>query len=50
MERCCFCNRQMNWEIEMNDPRPIVSERGKYCCNECNRDIVIPTRIKLKGE
>ena len=32
---------------ERHDPRPIVSERGEFCCSECNEEVVIPTRRKV---
>ena len=32
---------------EKHDPRPIISERGEFCCSECNEEVVIPTRKKV---
>ena len=32
---------------ERHDPRPIISERGEFCCSECNEEVVIPTRKKV---
>ena len=32
---------------EKHDIRPIISERGEFCCSECNEEVVIPTRNKV---
>lgn len=45
MIRCCFCGKEIK-ERDGNDPRPIISLNGDSCCNECNKNIVIPTREK----
>jgi len=44
--RCAICG----YEIlagEKHDPRPIVSNRGEFCCSECNEEVVVPTRKKV---
>lgn len=42
---CCFCGEQLNgWG---NDIRPLVTNNGDRCCDKCNRDIVIPNRLKF---
>lgn len=44
---CCFCAREIPY-MESNNPRPVY-ENGR-CCSECNRRIVIPTRLRLIWE
>ena len=41
--KCCLCGKEVDgWG---NNPYPITEDGG--CCDECNRDKVIPARIKL---
>jgi hypothetical protein len=42
MIKCVICERQKDEEFGHN-PRPLFSE-GR-CCDFCNKNIVIPTRI-----
>lgn len=40
---CCFCGREF---MGMgNNPAPVMTEKTKRCCNDCNTDIVIPRRF-----
>lgn len=39
---CCICRKE--YEGYGNNPQPVVLI-GR-CCDECNRDIIIPTRIR----
>ena len=46
---CCICNREfMGWG---NNPDPVTDENGNLfpedarCCDECNDNVVIPTRL-----
>ena len=43
---CCFCGKELS-KAEQNDTRPIMSERGEFCCDKCNAEIVVPTRKKV---
>lgn len=51
MGKCCFCGKEINF-ISENDIRPIKTsgEKGFVCCNDCNSNIVIPTRVALARE
>jgi hypothetical protein len=40
--KCCFCGTE---ELYGNNPDPIETF-GERCCDECNRVLVIPVRIK----
>lgn len=42
---CCFCGEEYN--NYGNDIRPLITERGNRCCDECNLSIVIPNRVKF---
>ena len=42
-ERCCFCNVEMPTVHDSNNALPVKMGR---CCHKCNRDFVIPERIK----
>jgi len=53
---CCICGKPFTgWG---NNPDPVTDENGNLypedarCCDECNSEIVIPTRILeiYKGE
>lgn len=43
---CCFCGKPTIYQINGNDPQPIVIRENSdaICCDECNAKIVIPTR------
>lgn len=40
---CCFCGKK--YANYGNDIWPIVTSNGGRCCDECNMNIVAPTRI-----
>lgn len=40
---CSLCGEPILYS-KSHDIRPIVSNNGNRCCNECNVNIVIPTR------
>lgn len=42
---CCFCGKEfINYG---NDIRPLVTNNGDRCCDDCNISIVIPNRLKF---
>lgn len=43
--KCCFCHKEI--EGYGNDPRPLVSNYGERCCDDCNANIIIPNRLKF---
>jgi len=42
---CCICKKEI--DDDGHDPRPIVSKRGNRCCDDCNKDVVVPTRKEV---
>lgn len=40
-EKCCFCKKPITGYG--NNPAPV--KESSRCCDECNRNIVIPTRF-----
>ena len=40
---CCICGKSFSGYG--NNPYPVVKEENARCCDDCNRDIVIPARI-----
>lgn len=40
---CAICGDKLTKDNK-NDIRPIKSNRGEYCCKECNKEVVVPTR------
>ena len=51
MSKCCFCEKEIEYKVNGNDPRPIrvKGEEMSICCNECNARIVVPTRVTVWG-
>lgn len=51
MSKCCFCGKEVEYKVNVNDPRPIrvKGEEMPICCNECNARIVVPTRVAVWG-
>lgn len=49
--RCCFCKTPIN-PATAHDARPIreLGTDSSWCCAECNRRIVIPTRRAIYGK
>lgn len=41
--KCCFCGTEERYG---NNPAPFEVEGYERCCDECNRDLVIPARIR----
>ena len=41
--KCCFCNKEINGMG--NSVRPLIRKENVRCCDECNRDIIIPLRM-----
>lgn len=39
---CCICGKE--FEGYGNNPAPI---KGDRCCDDCNKSVVIPARLKL---
>lgn len=42
---CCICGKEA--EGYGNNPEPVQPYDSGKCCNDCNRDVVIPKRIEL---
>lgn len=48
---CCLCGNE--YTGAGNNPFPLCTEGNdaSYCCDKCNKELVIPARVKLsKGE
>ena len=41
---CCFCKKEI-LVIDSHSTRPIDTMNGNRCCEQCNIEIVIPTRL-----
>ena len=41
--KCCFCKSVIDGYG--NSIRPLIRERNARCCDNCNRDIIIPLRM-----
>lgn len=44
---CCFCKKKIKYG---NNIAPIITTYGNCCCDLCNDNIVIPTRMNLFKE
>lgn len=42
---CCICGKEA--EGYGNNPEPVQPYDSGKCCDDCNRDVVIPKRIEL---
>lgn len=42
-QKCCICGQQFNGYA--NNPAPVTNS-GR-CCDECNRNVVIPVRLSI---
>ena len=42
---CCLCGDPIT-ELERNNPDPVVTDSGAWCCPKCNAKYVIPARLK----
>lgn len=47
MSKCCFCGK--DYLGYGNDISPIMGFDNPFCCDECNRKIVIPTRSNTRA-
>ena len=46
-QKCCLCGTKFN-EFEFgNNPSPLMKKDGEKCCDECNVNLVIESRILL---
>ena len=45
--KCCLCGKEIIGYG--NNPAPLKSSVRK-CCDECNLKLVVPARMKMKGE
>lgn len=43
--KCCICGKTFN--DYGNNPAPVNNEPDARCCDMCNKEAVIPARIKL---
>lgn len=43
--KCCICGKEIK-EPYTNNPWPVVKNEDARCCAECDRNVVIPARIK----
>lgn len=41
--KCCFCNADIVGYG--NSIRPLIRQKNSKCCDDCNRDIIIPLRM-----
>ena len=46
MIKCALCGKQIDSK-HSHDIRPIKTKNGNKCCEECNFNIVIPTRLAI---
>ena len=42
--KCIICGE--TFEGKGNNPYPLASFEEGVCCDDCNRDVVIPARLK----
>ena len=45
VRRCVICGKTLPKGEYGNNPEPVKPFSSGVCCNECNRDKVIPARI-----
>lgn len=43
---CCFCKKEIDITSSHNT-RPVVTLNGDRCCEQCNLEIVIPSRLEI---
>ena len=43
---CCFCKKEINVQ-DSHNASPIDTVNGNRCCEQCNMEIVIPTRLSV---
>ena len=41
--KCCLCGG--DYDHWGNNPDPLSNLKGDRCCDKCNSDLVIPTRL-----
>lgn len=41
-KKCCICGSE--FEGYGNNPAPVA---GKYCCDKCNNNVIVPYRVFL---
>lgn len=46
MIKCALCGKQIE-RRQSHDIRPLKSSLGNRCCEECNSNVVIPSRIAI---
>ena len=46
---CIFCGKELK-ESESNNAEPFLldGDKNNVCCSDCNNNIVIPTRTRIK--
>ena len=47
--KCCLCGEKLPTGDYGNNPEPLKSLASGVCCNKCNREKVIPERLKSTG-
>lgn len=43
---CCFCKKEIDVK-DSHNTRPVVTLNGDRCCEQCNLEIVIPSRLEI---
>lgn len=43
--RCCICGKE--FEGYGNNPWPFCDDEDARCCDDCNRDTIIPARLAI---
>lgn len=43
VRKCCICGKVMPTGYYGNNPEPVKTSGA--CCDECNRNVVIPARL-----
>lgn len=47
---CILCGNKLPVGNFGNNPEPVAAFKDGVCCDECNKNIVIPARLKQKEE
>ena len=44
-QKCCLCGNLFKQNDFGNNPIPLMKKDGERCCDQCNNDLVIESRI-----
>ena len=42
--KCCLCGKECESEFG-NSVFPLIKDENKVCCDECNKEKIVPLRI-----